>query len=42
MIEPHRSRISEKGTSENIMHTYDTGMLGRSLKGTNQNIDEVL
>ena len=25
MVEPRRSKISEKDTSENIMHTYDTG-----------------
>ena len=27
MVESHRSKISEKDTSENIMHTYDTCLL---------------
>ena len=27
MIESHRSKISEKDTSENIMHTYDKSLV---------------
>ena len=27
MFEPHRSKISEKDTSENVIHTYDAGLL---------------
>ena len=28
VIEQHRNKISEKDTSENIMHAHDTGLLG--------------